>query len=114
MIFLLRIFPFHLHDQAELLHETLEELFLQEASLFPKNIKGKEDIRSNYQCFRSYRRASATRANDENVPDKDINAINRWRVKDRAQGSKVNLPMQQHYAQYLLLENQFIRYTTAM
>jgi hypothetical protein len=98
----------------EAMHTILEELLEHDSSVFPNNIKSLDDIQTNYQAFRSFRRSSDTRAIEERVSVDDINLVNRWHVIDRAQGKRPTLEMRYHYAQYEELVKPFIRYTRAM
>jgi hypothetical protein len=96
------------------LHEILDEIWDSSPHLFPSSISKKEDIRSSYQAFRSFRRASATRAIEKKVSSNDIDVVNRWHSVDAAGGKKPAMSMRQHYTQYNLLLEPFIRYTQAM
>jgi hypothetical protein len=96
------------------LHEILEELWESHHELFPNTVTKREDIRSSYQAFRSFRRASATRAIENKVSSNDIDVVNRWHAWDAAAGKKPSLSMRQHYTQYSLLLDPFLRYTNAM
>jgi len=60
----------------DMLHELLIEIFENEQKLFPANILTKETILDKYQCFRSLRRGSDTRAIEKRVGDKDIEVVN--------------------------------------
>ena len=98
-----------------LLHEVLEELFDEDKTIFPPDIKTKENLIESYHCFRSFRRASDTRAMEMKVAVTDIEIVNRWGQEQRSKhNSKINMPMRQHYAQPELLIAPFLRYTTAM
>ena len=98
-----------------MLHEILEELFEEDKSIFPPDIKGRESLIDNYHCFRSFRQALDTRAMEKKVPITDIEIVNRWEQEQRARhNNKVSMPMRQHYAQPKLLIEPFVRYTTAM
>jgi hypothetical protein len=99
-------------DQS--MHEVLEELFTHQQDLFPSSIKTKEDIEENYHAFRSFRRSSDTRALNQGVRRDDINLVNRWHQIDKADGRRPSFDMRHHYAQYELLIDPFLRYTTAM
>ena len=95
--------------------DLLEEVFDERKELFPPDIKEKEDIADAYHCFRSFRRASDTRAIEKKVAKTDIEIVNRWGKEESSKmGSKVVMPMRQHYAQPELLIGPFVRYTRAM
>ena len=99
----------------QMLQEILEELYQEDTSLFPPDIKSEADIVGSYHCFRSLRRASDTRAIEMKVSQTDIDCVNRWGQDQRnAHGLKLKLPMRQHYLQPELLVRPFLRYTRAM
>jgi len=98
----------------DMLHELLIEIFENEQNLFPANVPTKEIIRDKYQCFRSLRRGSDTRAIEQKVEDKDIDVVNRWRTIEEAKGKRPNRSMRHHYAQLDQLIEPFLRYTRAM
>ena len=95
------------------LHEYLEVLYEDEID-FPQEITSVEDIRERFSVFRSFRRASNTRAINQNVNMNDIDVINRWKSVEAAQGKKPSRPMRQHYAEVGALLDPFLRYTKAM
>ena len=96
------------------LHETLIEIFDEHPQMFPILVDSHEKIYTNYQCFRTFRRTSNTRATERKIDTNDVNVINRWHVVEAARGKKPNLPMNQHYAQLELLVDPFLRYTGNM
>jgi hypothetical protein len=96
------------------LHEVLEDIWESTPELFPNNIIRKEDIRTSYQAFRSFRRTSATRDIEKRVATSDIDVVNRWYSWDAVGGKHPALSMRQHYTQYNLLLHPFLRYTGAM
>jgi hypothetical protein len=96
------------------MHEVLEEIYGREKELFPSTIKSKDDIASTYHAFRSFRRSSDTRALNQGVRRDDIDLVNRWHQVEKADGSRPSFDMRHHYAQYELLVEPFLRYTSAM
>ena len=98
----------------DMLHEVLIELFEEKRLLFPPDITSVEHVRKFYQCFRSFRRASDTRAIEQKVDSPAIDIVNRWRLVEAAAGKRPAFTMQQHYAQIDLLLKPFLRYTRAM
>ena len=101
-------------DLDQMLHEVLEDLFEEEASLFSHDIK-QLDIALSYYCFRSLRRALDTCALEIKLAQTDIDCINRWGQDQRnTHGIKIKMPIRQHYAQQELLIRPFLRYTAAM
>ena len=98
----------------KMLHELLSHLFTTNKELFPEDIKSQDDVRKFYQCFRSFRRTSDTRAMEQKVSSADIDIVNRWRKVEAGAGRRPGYTMQQHYAQLDLLLKPFLRYTSAM
>ena len=96
------------------IHELLIDIFYSHQSLFPPSINSPEKIQSSYQCFRSFRRTSATRASEMGVSTTDVNTINRWQDEKEAKGRKPSSSMHQHYTQFDLLIKPFLRYTFQM
>ena len=101
-------------DVNEMLWELLDGLYQQEPSLFPPTITGADKIREFYQCFRTFRKTSDTRAMDTNVSAIDIDLINRWEKIEKAGGKRAKQPMKIHYADFEHLLGPFKRYTAAM
>ena len=96
------------------LHEILGDIWRACPDLFPDSMKKIEEIRERYQAFRSFRRASTTRAGEKKVSVHDIDTVNRWHVWDQAAGRKPSLVMRQNYTQYNQQLEPFLRYTYAM
>jgi hypothetical protein len=96
------------------LQEILDEIWETDPSLYPSQITKKEEIKTSYQAFRSFRRASATQAMEKKVSSNDIDIVNRWHSWEAAGGKKPAFSMRQHYTQYNLLLEPFLRYTGAM
>ena len=105
---------FSTKDLDNMLQELLIDLFEVHKHSFPPTITSVEDIQDYYKCFRTFRRTSNTRAQEENVDLNDINIVNRWDQTAAQQRNKISQPMHHHYAQFELLLKPFIRYTTAM
>jgi hypothetical protein len=97
-----------------ILYELLEELYEKSSDIFPSSIKEKDDIYSSYGVYRSFRRSSDTRALNMGVSKDDIDLVNRWHQVEKAGGKRPVFEMRHHYAQYELLVDPFVRYTTAM
>ena len=105
---------FRMRDLDEMLQELLSSLLVNKKELFPEDIKNQDDIKKFYQCFRSFRRSSDTRALEQKLSSTDIDIVNRWRKVEAGQGRRPGYSMQQHYAQFDLLLKPFLRYTRAM
>jgi len=96
----------------DVLHEELITIFNDNSRLFPPSITSTEKIPSNYQCFRTFRRTSTTRATEMKVGSTDINIVNRWKVSSDPKKPKAG--MHQHYTELELLVQPFLRYTSKM
>jgi hypothetical protein len=98
----------------EILHELLCSLFDEDPSHFPSHVKSHGDIKAKYHLFRSFRRASDSRAIAKGINLSDIRVVNRWSKVEKAKGQRPTFEMSQHYAQIDLLVDCFLRYTGAM
>lgn len=98
----------------DMLHEILLNIFQDEPTMFPSTVKGEEDIRKFYQCYRSFRRTSNTRAISQKVNPDSIDIVNRWRKVERSKGSRPSGSMKQHYAELEVLLDPFLHYTSKM
>lgn len=101
-------------DIDGLLGEILIKIFNENRQIFPPEIMTEEDVLKGYQCFRSFRRSSNSRAVEMKVSPMDIDIVNRWKKVEAAKGKRTNLPMKQHYAEISILLAPFLRYTKAM
>lgn len=107
-------FVMNASDIDELFHEVLLEIYQQNSILFPPDIVDEESLKQGYQCFRSFRRSSATRATEMKVSIGDKEIVNRWSKVEKSDGNKMNLQMHQHYTNFNDLLQPFLRYTKAM
>ena len=115
---------FHSRDINDMLISILVHLFKRSPDLFPVEIILKvsksndieETLSGSYACFRSFRRASDSRALEKrkDLEQDDVEVVNRWRAVELARGKRPNLPMKQHYADVQVLLLPFLRYTKAM
>ena len=71
-------------------------------------------MKKAYHCFRSFRRASDTRALEAKVSTDDIKLVNRWSTSEKLEGRRPNQEMHFYYADIAQLEAPFLRYTKAM
>ena len=101
-------------DLDEMIIKILNELFITNQELFPADITDKKQLPQHFQCFRTFRKTSDTRAIEAEVSREDINTVNRWRETERANGKRPNRTMMQHYAEFDILLMPFKRYTQAM
>jgi len=95
-------------------HSLLIDIFHQDSNMFPPLIDSIEKISTSYQCFRTFRRTSATRAAEVGIPTSDVNIVNRWQDEKHPKGKKVAKSMHQHYTQFDLFIKPFLRYTSQM
>ena len=98
----------------DMLHEVLREAYSENPTLFPISVDNEEKILSNYQSFRTLRRTSTTRAVEKNVSISDINIVNKWATKESVRGKQPKTSMHEHYTQFDLLIEPFLRYTKQM
>ena len=97
-----------------MLIKVLVDCYQEERVLFPADMDNEEKLRDSYQCFRTFRRTSDTRALEKKVSDSDMDIVNRWKAVETAAGRVPGRSMRQHYAQLELLLGPFLRYTFAM
>ena len=98
----------------DMLFEVLTNIFDRNPDLFSRKISSHDDISANYQCFRTFRRTSDTRALEKRVKQPDIDIVNKWKSDEKSKSNKPSLPMHQLYAQFDLFLGPFLRYTKAM
>ena len=98
----------------EMLIEVLVVCYQEDKVLFPADMDIEEKLRDSYQCFRTFRRTSDTRASEKKVSKSDMDIVNQWKAVETAAGRVPGWSMQQHYAQLELLLGPFLRYTFAM
>ena len=98
----------------DMLTELLINCYHEDRNLFPVDVDTEDKIRDNYQCFRTFRRTSDTRALEKKVSESDVDIVNRWKTLETDEGSRPGRPMRQHYAQLDLLMKHFLQYTFAM
>jgi len=98
----------------DVLHEILIDLFFQTENLFPLSVDVPEKIRISYQCFRTFRRTSTTRATEKGVSTTDTDVVNKWAPAEGRRRKPSSKGMRQHYTQIELLVEPFLRYTKAM
>ena len=102
------------NDIDNMLIDLLPEYFLENRDLFPLDIDSIDKFREAYQCFRTFRRSSDSKALKVGVDETDVDILNRWKIVKAAKGSRPSHPMRQHYAQFDLLLGPFLRYTFTM
>jgi hypothetical protein len=85
------------------LHEILEDLSDEKPNLFPQNIGDKEELKKQFQAFRTFRRTSVTQAVEMKVAQDDIDVVNCWKSIEKAKGVRPSRPMRPHYADVSLL-----------
>jgi hypothetical protein len=98
----------------EILHELLYSIFDQDPVPFPSHVPSHADIKSKYHLYRSFRRASDSRAIAKGINLSDIRVVHHWSKVEKAKGQRPTFEMSQHYAQIDLLVYYFLRYTGAM
>ena len=101
-------------DIDSCLHEVLLDLFESHRHMFPADIKNESMVKERYSFYRTYRRASDTRAAEVAVSGLDMDIVNRWATVEKAKGRRPNMAMKLHYAQCEQLLKPFLRYTGSM
>ena len=105
---------FSTHSVNDCFVDGLVDLFESRRELFPPRASSLDEVRKIYHVYRSLRRSSDSRALDMQVPGEDIDVVNRWEGVEAAKGKRPNRTMKQHYADILMMEKPFKRYTWAM
>ena len=98
----------------DMLIDVLQEIYEEDATVFPADVDSKDSLGKFYQCYRTFRNTSNTRALERKVSPSDIDVVNRWRSVEQAKGKRPSRQMKQHYAQLELLICPFLRYTNKM
>ena len=98
----------------EMLVELLLSCYREDKSFFRADMDTEEKLRESYQCFRTFRRTSDTRALEKKVSKSNMDIVNRWKAVETAAGRVPSRSMRQHYAQLELLLGPFLRYSFAM
>ena len=98
----------------DILIDVLQEIYEVDATAFPDDIDLKDSLGLSYQCHRTFRKTSDTRALERKVSPSDIDVVNRWRSVEQAKGKIPSRQIKQHYAHLELLICLFLRYTNRM
>ena len=101
-------------DIDDMIHEILVDIFHSKIFLFPADITNPGLVWKHYQCYRTFRRSSDTRALEQKVAQADIDVVNRWKRVEAAKGKVPGMSMQQRYAQFDQLLDPFLKYTQAI
>lgn len=79
-------------------------------AVIPSNV----DVREEYGISRSFRRGATTHARNQGVSASDIDAANRWRNAENAQGRKIGQPMRDHYVEVRQMLPTLLRFSAAL
>ena len=60
----------------EMLIELLIVCYREDRALYPADMDTEEKLRDSYQCFRTFRRTSDTRALEKKVSESDMDIVN--------------------------------------
>ena len=101
-------------DVNECLWEVLEDIYEQDTSLFPKDIRTSEDIREKIKINRSGRRSAESRAVDKGLKEMDYKVVNRWPSDYNAKGKSANHPLTLSYTDQARVSGCFRRFTEAI
>ena len=72
------------------------------------------NVQEEYGISRSFRRGATTHAKKQKVSKMDIDAANRWRNVENAQGRKINQPMRDHYSEVSQMTPTLLRFSQAL
>ena len=81
---------------------------------YPNVIPTSVDVQEEYGISRSFRRGATTQARNQRVSVHDIEAANRWRNVENAQGRKINQPMRDHYLEVSQILPTLLRFSAAL
>ena len=91
----------------ELFWQVLEEIFIKDPHLFPKDIVSIEDISEKINIYRSLRRSSDSQAIKAGVSETDISIVSRWKRKQASKDKAPSDAMHINYAKQELLNECF-------
>lgn len=80
----------------------------------PHVIPSNVDVQEEYGISRSFRRGATTHARNQGVSASDIDAANRWRNAENAQGRKISQPMRDHYVDVRQMLPTLLRFSQAL
>lgn len=90
--------------------DTLVKVQTKHPSIIPAEV----DVHEEYGISRSFRRGATTHARNQGVSQSDIDAANRWRNVENAQGRKINQPMRDHYSEVKQMTPTLLRFSQAL
>jgi len=90
------------------------KIYQDDKNSFPQKIRYENDKRNYYQCFRTFRKSSDTRALERGVTKVDIDIVNKWKSDENSKSNKPSLLMHLLYAQFNIFNGPFLRYTKEM
>jgi hypothetical protein len=97
------------------LWEGVVNIWERSPKLFMDNIRSVEEVELKFNVFRSFRRGSDSRAIEQGLDRTVTDTVNRWKVVERAGGSRpAHGSMSQYYADARLLKKVHHKYTYAM
>jgi len=74
----------------------------------------KMQVYEEFGISRSFRRGATTEARNQQVPESDINLMNRWRNFEKAGGKRPRMRMQDHYSDISLMIPSLLRFSKAL
>jgi hypothetical protein len=93
---------------------VLIEIYDRRPELFGYDVESSADLQDKFHVFRSFRRGSESRAVAMKVSESDRYVVNRWKKKESAGSGRVGHAIDQHYVDIALVNESFLRYTSAM
>ena len=101
-------------EMNDLFLELLVSIYDQRPELFGYDVSAATDLQDKFNVFRSFRRGSESRAVAMKVSEADRYVVNRWKRKEAAGSNRVGHAIDQHYVDVSLVNDSFLRYTSAM
>jgi hypothetical protein len=80
----------------------------------PDLIPADVEISEWFGLSRSFRRGSTSVSRTQDVDDKQVELINRWRKVVSARGKKPSLPMKEHYLDIAIMIPEMVKYSLAL
>ncbi len=80
----------------------------------PDLIPADVEISERFGLSRSFRRGSTSVSRTQDVDDKQVELINRWRKVVSARGKKPSLPMKEHYSDIAIMIPEMVKYSLVL
>ena len=97
-------------DMQNRFHDQLLKVQYNHPNVIPASV----DVQEEYDISRSFRRGATTQARHQRVSVHDIEAANRWRNVENAQGRTINQPMRDHYLEVSKMMPTLLLFSAAL